>query len=510
MTATAASITTLPDTPAGVLAALRSEQDARRASEVRSMRLAAHWVALHPAADSGDPAACFQSPKTLAGEGSPVIDEFCIPEVATRLGMTCDSVGSYLTDVIELRYRLPQLWASIMMGDVSPWRARVIAQSTVALTREAALFVDEQTAWCANRLTPSQLMRLIDHARARFMPVQLAAEIEAAADKRHVTFITDQVSFDGTMHLEADLEVPDALGLARAVCDGAARLADLGSTDTLDGRRATALGDLARHQLALGFDDKPADRESRSTASVTPVTPVTQIVLHAHLSADALRSPDSNGSEPRRGLTGYVEQAGHRVLSAEQVRDWCARPDVHVVVKPVIDLHQRLETVGYTPTDRIRDHVIARDRTCVFPWCGRNARRCDLDHVVAYDHADPTRGGPTSTDNLAPLCRRHHRLKTRGRCDTEWPAPGCTSGPAPSEISSSATTPAPDHSTWNHHPVQHPRTRAKQDRARTRPTSDHNARTQHTDDLRGHRSALGPESISWRTSEVVRTSPNER
>ena len=119
------------------------------------MQLAAHWVALHPAADSGDPAACFQSPKTLAGEGSPVIDEFCLPEVATRLGMTCDSVGSYLTDVIELRYRLPQLWAGIMRGGVSPWRARVIAQSTVALTVEAAGFVDEQTAWCANRLTPA-------------------------------------------------------------------------------------------------------------------------------------------------------------------------------------------------------------------------------------------------------------------------------------------------------------------------------------------------------------------
>ncbi len=41
-----------------------------------------------------------------------------------------------------------------------------------------------------------------------------------AADKRHVTFDTDQVSFDGTMHLEADLEVPDALGLAEAVVRG--------------------------------------------------------------------------------------------------------------------------------------------------------------------------------------------------------------------------------------------------------------------------------------------------
>jgi len=97
---------------------------------------------------------------------------------------------------------------------------------------------------------------------------------------------------------------------------------------------------------------------------------------------------------------------------------------VSVVIKPVIDLHQRLETAGYTPTDRIRDHVIARDRTCVFPWCGRNARRCDLDHVIPYDHDHPDRGGPTATDNLSALCRRHHRLKTRGRWRYKMTSPG--------------------------------------------------------------------------------------
>ena len=448
MTATATTAT-LPDSPAEVLAALRSEQDARRASEVRSMELAAHWVALHPAADSEDPAGCFQSPKTLAGEGSPAIDEFCIPDVATKLGMTCDSVGAYLTDVIEIRYRLPQLWAAVLMGDVNPWRARVIAQSTVDLTPEAAAFVDAQTAWCANRVTPSQLLRLVGHARARFMPDRLAAEIEAAADKRHVTFVLDQVSFDGTIHLEADLEVPDALGLAEAVSAGAARLADLGSTDTIDGRRATAFGDLARRQLAFGFDDTRASR--RPAPRSQPAT--TQIVLHAHLSADAIIRPDLAGGG--ECLSGYVEQAGHRVLTADQIRAWCGRPDVSITVKPVIDLHDRLETAGYTPTMRIRDHVIARDRTCVFPWCGRNARRCDLDHVVPFDHTDPTRGGPTSTDNLAPLCRKHHRLKTKGRWRYRMTSPGCSSGPARSGTSSSATTPAPDRSARPAHPPDH-------------------------------------------------------
>ena len=87
---------------------------------------------------------------------------------------------------------------------------------------------------------------------------------------------------------------------------------------------------------------------------------------------------------------------------------------MQVVVNKVIDLRERLECHGYRPTPRIREHVIVRDGTCVFPWCGRNARHCDLDHVIPYNHDHPEQGGPTATDNLAPLCRRHHRLKTRG------------------------------------------------------------------------------------------------
>jgi hypothetical protein len=46
----------------------------------------------------------------------------------------------------------------------------------------------------------------------------------------------------------------------------------------------------------------------------------------------------------------------------------------------------------------------------VFPYCHRPARSCDLDHVVAYDQNGPP--GQTSTDNLACLCRLHHRMKT--------------------------------------------------------------------------------------------------
>ena len=185
------------------------------------------------------------SPKTFAGEGSPAIDEFCVPEFATMLGRTNDSAGRFLTDCVEVAYRLPRLWAAVQNGLVAGWRARLIAQTTLALTLEAATYVDEQVFWCASRLTPSALGRLVDEARVRYMPEQVKQALERSADKRHVTFDTQQVSFDGTMALEASLELPDALALAEAVKSGAEHLAKLGSTDTIDGRRATARGDLA-------------------------------------------------------------------------------------------------------------------------------------------------------------------------------------------------------------------------------------------------------------------------
>ncbi|WP_107765134.1 HNH endonuclease signature motif containing protein [Nocardioides terrigena] len=415
----------LPDSPAELLRAVRDQKKAADKADVEMMRLAVHWADLH-IADPEFAEACFTSPKTFAGEGSPSIDEFCVPEFATMLGRTNDSAGRFLTDCVEVAYRLPRLWGAVLSGLVAGWRARIIAQTTLALTLEAATHVDEQVFWCASRLTPSQLRRVVDEARVRFMPDAVQKSLEDSADKRHVTFDTEQASFDGTMHLEANLEIPDALALAEAVASGAEHLAKLGSTDTADGRRATALGDLARHQMTIGFDDPDEDEDNAAGGEVRPqrpVKPVTQIHLYAHLSADAITHFD-NPDTPDEALCGRIEQGGQRLLSVDQIRAWCGRPDVQVTVTKVIDLRERLECTGYRPTPEMREHVIVRDGTCVFPWCGRNARLCDLDHVIPYDHDHPEDGGPTATDNLAPLCRRHHRLKTRGRWRYEMTEPG--------------------------------------------------------------------------------------
>ena len=121
-----------------------------------------------------------------------------------------------------------------------------------------------------------------------------------------------------------------------------------------------------------------------------------------HLSDAAITGTSGNGS-----LELARVENQHRIVTADQIRTWCANPDTEVIVKPVIDLNEHIHVEGYEVPDRLRDQTTLRDHTCVFPWCTRSARKTDADHVIPY--AD---GGTTSSDNIAPLCRRHHRLKT--------------------------------------------------------------------------------------------------
>src|SRR4029077_8905184 len=148
---------------------------------------------------------------------------------------------------------------------------------------------------------------------------------EAAADARHVHVHTHQVSFEGTVWVEAEVDLADALDLDTALSVGAAQLADLGSTATWDVRRSETLGQMARHQLALDLD-------------TTTETPTREVVLHTSTSEDAITAP---GTQPEEKLHLARVANTRSFVDADQVRTWCS-PGTTVTVKPVVDLSEHL------------------------------------------------------------------------------------------------------------------------------------------------------------------------
>ena len=323
MTATTSTDRDGLDSARDVLVFARESQALANRAQAELMTAAVTWAEQHPP-ESIDQVATWITPGgdtglTLAGEGAPLVAEFCIAEFALAIGRSTDAGRALVAAAVELKYRLPRCWARMHSGDLEAWRARRIAEATMLLSKEAAAFVDAQVAPFAHRIGLAALERLIDEAIARFMPDKAAEDAEKSADSRHFTIDHQQVSFGGTSQLTGELDLADALDLDAAVAQGANELLALGSTDSLDVRRSMAAGQLARNQLAL--DLATASDEVAATTDRRRPKP-RQVVLHVHLTDTAITGTNDGaragaGGEPpsnphRRPDPHLVRQLGHR------------------------------------------------------------------------------------------------------------------------------------------------------------------------------------------------------
>jgi hypothetical protein len=74
---------------------------------------------------------------------------------------------------------------------------------------------------------------------------------------------------------------------------------------------------------------------------------------------------------------------------------------------------QNLKTLGRLASAAQRTALAARDHGCVWPGCTAPPSLCEAHHVIWW-----SRGGPTTIDNLALLCSRHH-TKVHAQPDDE-------------------------------------------------------------------------------------------
>jgi hypothetical protein len=124
-------------------------------------------------------------------------------------------------------------------------------------------------------------------------------------------------------------------------------------------------------------------------------------VLYVHITDETLLTGE-----------GIVRVEDHGAFIAAQLKELLGHDQV--VLKPVIDLNEHIDVNAYEIPTRIRERVRLAQPVERFPYgTAETSPRTDLDHVQPYDPHGPP--GQTSTTNLTPATRFHHRVKTHGR-----------------------------------------------------------------------------------------------
>jgi hypothetical protein len=302
----------------------------------------------------------------------------------------------------------------VQSGRLQAWKARTVAASTGQLSPAAVAFVDQHLEHLAarNRVpAPAQLRALAHEALVQCDPEVAEGIEESALLARDVTF--EHRESVETTRMTADLDTLDALDLEATIEDLAAEMRRLGDPNPIGARRAHALGSLAHPQRVLRLFGDPRQRTDPAPDSSADGPAgswnATTATLYLHIDAADLAT-GADDSRPVVCGGGVAEQLSAATLA--RLRMWLQRAD-RVTIRPVLDLCRTDAVDEHDPPGWLRETVVLRDGRCVFPGCRVDARNCDLDHIDAYVPLDD--GGPpgqTSADNLACLCRRHHRLKT--------------------------------------------------------------------------------------------------
>ena len=122
---------------AAVLDAVVERRRTADRAEAELLALAVHWVDLHPVTPE-HPAAVFPTQRAgglasalgpgffdqapLAGVGTPAVAQYAVEELAAALGLTHAAGLALVSEAVELRYRLPRLWALVQDGRCRPGR----------------------------------------------------------------------------------------------------------------------------------------------------------------------------------------------------------------------------------------------------------------------------------------------------------------------------------------------------------------------------------------------------
>ncbi len=367
-----------------------------------------------------------------AGRNEAHHGEFAHVEVAGILGLTEAAAQRMIGLGCDLRWRLHQVRVAFAAGRIDLAKAHALSEALANVSDDILVEIERQLLDGADRTSTT---RLKDRARrliARLDPEGALERRRRAVADRDVRVIAREdatAEVDGLLPAEGgrilagrlramsfDVCARDPRTHAQRRADALVALASghthlecrceredcTAQTDlTADVRSGVAVQLLVgvNASTLLGLDDSPGFLAGHGPIDAD---------LARELAADAtwkqvLTLSDTDRAKLGAAAAGTILGVG-RALSSPQT---CPQ-------EIAVRTRKRLQERTYRPTARLAETVRIRDGACRFPNCAVPAASCDLDHTIPFDHADPARGGLTVPDNLACLCRKHHRLKTLG------------------------------------------------------------------------------------------------
>jgi hypothetical protein len=335
--------------------------------------------------------------------------ERAVGAVGAQLCVTPQRARRLIATGSAVRYRLPETARALAEGLLDLDRMMMVVGRTDLVGREEIGLLDRELAvevFHRGAMSMQRLQALIDRLIHRHDPDAVRRRAARTGEDRNIAIGPDRFT-TGQARISGSLPAEQA-AVINARLDAMAAEVHTGDGRTLTQRRADAYVALAQGEqhLRCRCDDctaaavaaSPTDvadagPDAGSSACTHPITPVMYVVVNLSTLLGVDEDP------------AYLD--GQGLIDADTARKLLVEARRTYVTPLQEDSAAAAER--YRPSRKLRALVRAGELCCQFPGCNSPVAYSDLDHHDPHDD-----GGSTVHENMGPLCRFHHRLKTFG------------------------------------------------------------------------------------------------
>lgn len=311
----------------------------------------------------------------------------------------------------------PRTLDALRSGSISWQHASTLVHEYAGLPHHTAALVEDRLLPLAVTTTVSRLSYRARKLRSELHPEALEGRCREASLRRRVEF---EPADDAMAWLHVFLGASDAAAIDARLTQLARTLEDPAEQRTLPQLRTDVLTDLlldevTGEKIAVG-EVRGGEASASGPPSASGLTrsadsgrPTGGAAYHAPVRAQI------NVTVPVLTLLGVddapADLEGYGPIPADIARRLAAHAPsfTRLLTHPETGAVLSVGRTSYTVPADLKKWLRVRDRTCRHPGCSVPASRCELDHTRPWSH-----DGPTSHDNLAHLCRKHHMLKSEG------------------------------------------------------------------------------------------------